>query len=77
MASELAERPKCFHAYIRRKRKGRAPIGPLKDRSNVISDDGAMSTVLVKYFGSVFQQGRSSDTAVHQTCGEIMEGLRS
>ena len=76
LAMDLAERPKCFHAYIRRKRKGRAPIGPLKDRNNIITDDGPMSTVLVKYFGSVFQQGISSETAAHQTCGEVMEGLR-
>ena len=76
LASDLVQRPKCFHAYVRRKRKGRAPIGPLKEENRIISDDSAMSNLLVGYFGSVFQEYSGSEVAAHQTCDGIMEGVR-
>ena len=49
-----SSKPKHFHKCIRRKKKGRPPVGTLKIENRVISDHQEMSEVFVRSFSSVF-----------------------
>ena len=68
----LSENPKKFHAYIRRKKKGNPPVGPLKVNGAVISDPKDMSEELASYFGSVFNPSTTLVREEHQTCNARM-----
>ena len=54
LIGQIKSNPKLFHSYIRRKKKGKPPVGPLKTENGVISDEGLMSEVLAEFFSSVF-----------------------
>ena len=49
-----SNKPKLFHNYMRRKKKGKPPVGPLKIENSVISEPLEMSEVFVCSFISVF-----------------------
>jgi len=47
-----------FYAYVKRKTKSKATIGPLKDKNKkVITDDEEMAVLLNDFFSSVFKGG--------------------
>ena len=46
--------PKLFHSYIRRKKKGSPPIGPLKIGDEIVSENRNMCESFADYFGSVY-----------------------
>jgi hypothetical protein len=46
---------KPFYAYLKKRTKGRAAVGPLKDENRkIITEDGEMAEVLNRFFSSVF-----------------------
>ena len=71
----LSTAPKLFHGYIRRKKKGRPPVGPLKVGGVMVSDAGQMAEVLADTFVAVFDESRPLDLATHQTCDAWMDPL--
>ena len=75
IVSSLTTAPKLFHSYIRRKKKGRPPVGPLSMPHGVISDEGEMSEVFVDYFSSIFVQSDPMYPADHQVFDGVMEPL--
>ena len=54
LVARLRESPKLFHSYIRRRKKGKNPVKPLKAQSIVVSDNHGMSELLVDSFSRVF-----------------------
>ena len=54
LARSLSSSPKLFHGYIRRKNKGRPPVGPLKANDIVISEPEQMAEVFADSFCSVY-----------------------
>ena len=72
LLAELHTMPKLFHSYIRRKKKGRAPIGPLRSSSNeVITCPSAISEALADKFGENSSIDDFSQVSNHQ----IFEGV--
>ena len=52
----MAEAPKAFHSYVRRKKKGAPSVGPLKaSDGSVVSDESGMSELLASAFSSVYR----------------------
>ena len=49
-----SKKPAFFHKYIRRKKKGKPPVGQLKIENCVIPDPQEKSEVFVRSFSSVF-----------------------
>ena len=47
--------PKLFHSYIRRKKKGVVPVGPLRVGSRLISDVPSMCEILADEFCSHYR----------------------
>ena len=43
-----------FQAYIRRKKKGNPPVGPLRIDNTIGLDPGEMSEVFAEYFDSIY-----------------------
>ena len=76
LAKDLSKMPKLFHGYIRRKKKGKPPIGPLRVNNGVISDPEDMGEVLVDSFASVFVSGSPGNPSAHQRCEEQMEPMQ-
>ena len=54
LADRLREMPKLFHSYIRRKKKGKPSIGPLKHMGVVLSEPVDMCEVLADVFSSIY-----------------------
>ena len=71
----LGSNPKLFHSYIRRKKKGRPPVGPLTMPYGTVSDDREMSEVFVEYFGSIFVGAAPVSPAEHQVFDGLMDPL--
>ena len=72
LVRRLSHSPKLFHGYIRQKKKGNPPVGPLKHEGHVVSDPGQMGNIFVEYFGSVFNPEIPSFVSEHQSCNSIM-----
>ena len=66
LVSQLSSAPKLFHGYIRSKKKGRPPVGPLKLNGLVICEPSEMAEVFVQSFAEVFQPSRARDPRAHQ-----------
>ena len=75
IVNALGENPKLFHSYLRRKKKGAPPIGPLKQNGCVISGPLEMSKVLVQYFGSVFNSQIPNYVEPHLQATAAMDPL--
>ena len=71
----LNENPKRFHAYIRRMKEGRPPVGPLKVQGELVSDPADIAEVLADQFCSCFRVGDQQSGAVHQEFSGSMEEL--
>ena len=56
LARSLSLSPKLFHGYIRRKKKGRPPVGPLKTDDMVISEPDQMAELFADSFCSVYNE---------------------
>ena len=54
LVRNLNDSPKMLHVYIRRKKKGNPPVGPLRIDNTIISDPGEMSEVFADDFGSIY-----------------------
>ena len=54
MICNHSNKPKLFHKFLRRKKKGKSSVGPLKIENRVISNPEEMSEVFVRIFSSVF-----------------------
>ena len=61
-----SNKPKLFHKFIRRKKKGKPPVGPLKKENCVIPDRQEMSEVFVHSFRSVFSPVLPLEVNPHQ-----------
>ena len=75
IVSSLGHAPKLFHSYIRRKKKGRPPIGPLTEPNGCVSDSWEMCEAFVDYFSSVFIGTDPLLPADHQVFDGIMDPL--
>ena len=75
LVMNINQRPKLFHSYLRRKKKGKPPVGPLRCDGRLVSDPQAMSNVLVEYFSSVFSTVSSLTVGNHQVCERSMGDL--
>ena len=75
MVQNLGDKPKLFHAYIRRKKKGSTPVGPLKVEGQVISHPAEMSNVFARCFASVFNPDVPNVVSEHQQCDAQMEPM--
>ena len=71
----LGSNPKLFHSYIRRKKKGRPPVGPLTTPYGTVSGDREMSEVFVEYFASIFVGTDPVSPADHQVFDGHMDPL--
>ena len=72
LVRSLSHSPKLFHGYLRRKKKGNPPVGPLKYEGNVVSNPRQMGDVFVEYFGSVFNSVIPTYVSDHQCCNSVM-----
>ena len=75
LAEDLGRAPKRFHAYIRRKKKSRPPVGPLKVNGMLVSDPLEMSEVFLGSFASVFCTETPDSVEAHQVSDESMDPL--
>ena len=66
LASSLADNPKLLHGYIRRKKKGRPPVGPFKVNNQAVSEPQQMVEVLADAFAAVFDDGSANSPYPHQ-----------
>ena len=71
----LAHSPKLFHSYIRRKKKGRPPVGPLRVQGEVISHPAQMAEVFANSFEAVYDSSAPVATGGHQVCLALMSPL--
>ena len=71
-----SKKPKIFYKYIRRKKKGKPPVGPLKIENRVISDPQEMSEVFVRSFSSVFSTVLPQVIIPHQESETEMRKIR-
>ena len=71
----LDENPKLFHSYLRRKKKGTPPIGPLKQNGNVILEPLGMSGIFAQYFGSIFNDQMPNHVEPHHHSSSTMHPL--
>ena len=56
LAKEAKKKPKQFYAYLKSRTSNRQSIGPLKNGSEVCSDNKSMAGILNSFFTSVFTQ---------------------
>ena len=75
LIDSIKDNPKLFHGYIRRKKKGRVPVGPLKVDGNVISNVPEVVEVLADSFASVFDDKLPDDVYPHQRFEGLMDTL--
>ena len=75
LAKSLSSAPKLFHAYIRRRKKGRPPIGPLKVDNLVVSEPELMAEVFANGFCSVYDETVAPSTDFDQQFSGSMEPL--
>ena len=71
----LSNSPKLFHGYIRRKKKGRPPVGPLKVNSAVVAEAAGMAEVFADSFCSVFIETVPQSPASNQEFSGSMSPL--
>ena len=76
LVQNLSRVPKLFHSYIRRKKKGRPPVGPLKRNFAILTDPAEMSEVFAEYFASVFRIDGPGTVEEHQRSDAEMDPLR-
>ena len=72
LASHLGDSPKLFHAYVRRLKKGRVPVGPLRHQGRLVTDPQEMCEILADVFCSHFRGGRPMQASPHQLCSSLM-----
>jgi len=71
LIDEYSENPKLFHSYIRKKKKGKLSVGPLKYRDGrVVCESGEMANLLVEAFAEVFV----TDDPVSPVPSQVYEG---
>ena len=75
LASLIGPSPKLFHSYIRRKKKGRPPVGPITMPYGAVSDDLEMSELFADYFSSVFNGTDPVSPCTHQVFDGTMDPL--
>ena len=75
LVRKIGEMPKLFHSYLRRKKKGNPPIGPLKQGDSLISNAVEMSDVFLDCFIGVFNPRVPSNASPHQHCNVSMDNL--
>ena len=71
----LSNSPKLFHGYIRRKKKGRPSVGPLKVNSTVVAEAAGMVEVFADSFCSVFIEAVPQSPASNQEFSGSMSSL--
>ena len=71
----LSSSPKLFYGYIRRKKKGRPPMGPLKVNSTVVVEAAGMAEVFADSFCSVFIEAVPQSPASNQEFSGLMNPL--
>ena len=76
LAERLSDNPKLFHSYVRRRKKGKPIVGPLKVDGQVTADAAAMAEVLGECFSSIYNDSTPQGLANHQQAtGVAMEPL--
>ena len=73
LVRSLGQSPKLFHSYLRRKKKGNPPVGPLNSGGTVVSSPREMGGVLLEYFSSVFNSTIPNNVSEHQRCDAVMD----
>ena len=71
----ISNTPKLFHGYIRGKKKGRPPVGPLKVNSTVVAEAAGMAEVFADSFCSVFIEAVPQSPASNQEFSGLMSPL--
>ena len=72
----ISSAPKLFHSYIRRRKKGRIPVGPLKESGGeVVGDARLMSEVLAESFSLVFRSDIPPEISEHQVAPTLMRQI--
>ena len=66
LASSLGANSKLLHGYIRRKKKGKPPVGPFKVDNLVVSKPQEVAETLADAFSSVFNDSPPEDPFPHQ-----------
>ena len=66
LASSLGANSKLLHGYIRRKKKGRPPVGPFKVDNLVVSKPQEVAETLADAFSSVFNDSPPENPFPHQ-----------
>ena len=68
LAARLESDPKLFHSYIRRKKQGRAPVGPLRNSGDdLIAEPIGICEVLANTFSKAFVDTVPAVVSNHQT----------
>ena len=76
LAGLLTVAPRIFHSYLRERKKGCPTVGPLRAETGIlVTDQGAMSSMFVEAFSSVFVSSTPSAPSEHQTSDSLMEDL--
>ena len=75
VVSNMNFAPKLFHAYIRKKKKGRPAVGPLKVQNDIFSLPSEMCEIFADYFCSVFDGSLPANPAGHQLTESRMSPL--
>jgi hypothetical protein len=74
LMERYSDSPKLFHSYVRRKKKGRMGVGPLRRLCGQLVDSpGEMAQLLVATFASVFIERDPENPAPYQSCLGEME----
>ena len=88
MICNQSNKPKLFHRYIRRKEKGKPPVGPLKIDNRVLSDPQEKNEVFVRSFSSVLspvlpqvvnphQESENDMSQIHLTVNKMFSQLNN
>ena len=75
LAQSLACSPELFHSYIRRKKRGCCPVGPLKIDGEVVSCPERMAEIFADGFESVFVGSVPVSSNNHQVALSEMSPL--
>ena len=67
LVANLSSCPKAFYSYIRRKKNGSPPIGPLKVDGRIVSDFLGISEVLAAEFSSHYRVGTLGPISGYQS----------
>ena len=76
LIQRLGDCPKLFHSYIRRLKKGRPPVGPLKVQARLVEDHGEISEVLADYFAGAFRRDAPINPQLEPPVTAIMDGMQ-